>query len=56
MSLAVILEIIAGVLRFPQEVSALIRLLSKSTEEKRQEISDNIQKELKEFQDTGRPS
>lgn len=56
MSFAVILEIILGVLKFPGEVSAFIRLISKSPDAKRQEITAEIQKQLQSFEDTGRPS
>lgn len=56
MSLALILEIISGVLKFPSEVTALIRLLSKSPDEKRQEIAASLQAQLQAFQDTGRPT
>lgn len=56
MSFAVILEIILGVLKFPSEVSAFIRLISKSPEEKRQEILKNIEAESKKLDETGRPT
>jgi hypothetical protein len=56
MSLAVILEIILGFLKFPSEVSAFIRLISKSPDQKRQEIVSDIQSQLKSFEETGRPS
>lgn len=56
MSLALILEIIAGVLKFPSEIAALIRLLSKSPDQKRQEIMADMQKQLQDFENTGRPS
>lgn len=38
MSLGLILEIIVGILKFPGEMLAFVRLISKSPEEKRQEI------------------
>ena len=55
MSLAVILEIIVGILKFPGEVSAFIRLISKSPEEKRQEILKNIEIESRKLDREGRP-
>lgn len=56
MTIGAILEIILGVLKFPGEVSALIRLLSKSPDEKRQEIMQSMQKQLDDFENTGHPS
>lgn len=56
MSLAVIFEIILGVLKFPSEVTALVRLLSKSPDEKRQAIMADIQAQSQSFEDTGRPT
>lgn len=56
MSLAVILEILLAALKFPAELSAFVKLISKSPDEKRQAIMADIQSQLKSFQDTGRPS
>lgn len=42
MSLAVILEIILAVLKFPSEMAAFVRLISKSPEEKRAEIMTQV--------------
>lgn len=56
MSIGIILEIVLGVLKFPTEVSAFIRLISKTPDEKRQEITADIQKQLDAFENTGRPS
>lgn len=38
MSLMAILEVLLAILKFPAELSAFVRLISKSPEEKRQEI------------------
>lgn len=45
MSLALILEVLVALLKFPKELSAFIRLISKSPEEKRQEILKTIEAE-----------
>ena len=42
---ALILQAIVAVLKFPAELSAFIRLISKSPEEKRQEILKTIEAE-----------
>lgn len=56
MSIGVIFEIILGVLKFPGEISAFIRLISKSPEEKRQEILKNIGVESDKLDKEGRPT
>lgn len=55
-SLAVILEILLAVLKFPAELSAFVRLISKTPEQKRQEIMKRIQAESDALDKGGRPS
>lgn len=55
MGLLEILSLISGVLKFPGEVMALIRLLQGTPEEHRQKIMEAIQKEADSFKNTGRP-
>lgn len=38
MSLSLFLQLLTAIFRFPQELAALVRLLEKAPEEKRQEI------------------
>jgi hypothetical protein len=56
MTIATIFELLMGVLKFPEECSALIKLLSKTPEEKHQDILKRINAEEQTFSDTGRPS
>jgi hypothetical protein len=56
MQLAAWLEVIKGVLAFPKEVLAIVRLFQKTPEEKHQDLVAAIQKEAAVFQETGRPS
>lgn len=55
MSIAAIFEIILAVLKFPSEMTAFVKLISKSPDEKRQAIMADIQAQLQGFEDTGRP-
>lgn len=53
--LKVLPEIILGIMRFPEHVLQLIRVLKKTSQEKHQDILDRIAKEEERFEDTGRP-
>lgn len=55
MSLATIIELIFGLLKFPQEISALIRLLSKTPAEKHDQILKVIMDQQRYMEQTGRP-
>lgn len=55
MSFALIIEVLMALLKFPKELSAFIKLISKTPEEKRVEILERIAAEEKHFEDTGRP-
>jgi len=55
MSFSLIIGVLNALLRFPAELSAFIRLISKSPEEKRQEIMKRIENESKHIDETGRP-
>lgn len=54
-SLALILQAVVAALKFPAELSAFIRLVSKSPEEKRQEILKQIEAESAAIDAGGRP-
>jgi hypothetical protein len=54
-SIATIIELIMGLLRFPKEVSALVLLLSKTPVEKHDEILKSIMDQQKYMENTGRP-
>lgn len=56
MSIAVIFQVILAALKFPSEMTAFIKLLQATPDEKRQEITNAIQKQLDDFENTGRPS
>lgn len=56
MSVALILNVIMALLKFPAELGAFIKLVSKSPEEKRQEILKMIQAESDKLDKEGRPS
>jgi hypothetical protein len=56
MTLAAILEIIQGVLKFPAEVLSLIRILRDTPEESREKIMIAMQKESDQLDKTGRPT
>lgn len=55
MNIVLIFKAIAAALAFPTELAALIRLLEKTPEEKRQEVSNRIQAELEAVLAGGRP-
>lgn len=50
-----ILALITGLLNFPKEVMALIKLLQDTPEEKRDDIRKRVMDEFQKFSDTGRP-
>jgi len=56
MSLAIILEIINGVLKFPDAVLRLIRILFKTDQQKHDDILKSAEEAARKFEDTGRPS
>ncbi len=53
---ALILQVVMAALKFPAELSAFIKLISKSPEEKRQEILSRIMVESDKIDQEGRPS
>lgn len=55
MNVAAVLEIIKGVLKFPGEVLALIRMLRDTPEESREKIMAAARTEADRFAKTGRP-
>jgi hypothetical protein len=55
LTLTTILEIIQGVLKFPGEVLALVRILKDTPEESREKIMAAMQAESAKFAETGRP-
>jgi len=55
MSLPLILQAVLAALRFPGEVVALVKLLSKSPEEKRQEIMLSVNRWMDESSSGDRP-
>ena len=56
MTVAAVLEIIKGVLQFPDAVLSLIRILKDTPEESREKILVAMRAEADKFQDTGRPN
>jgi hypothetical protein len=56
MSFGVILEIINGVLKFPDAVLKLVRVLQKTPAEKRDDLLKKMDEEFQKFEDTGRPT
>ena len=55
MTFAAWMEIIAGVLKFPDAILKLIRLFQKTPQEKHEEIVKLISDESAKFEKTGRP-
>lgn len=53
---AVIIELITGVLKFPSEVLALVRVLKGTSDEQRQAVVAQVQKMSDDFKNTGRPT
>ncbi|MBP9709106.1 MAG: hypothetical protein KBD78_15835 [Oligoflexales bacterium] len=56
MSFLVMLEIIKGVLAFPDAILKVIKILQKTDAQRHEEIVEKISKEAEHFRDTGRPS
>lgn len=54
--MATIIELISGLLKFPQEILLLIKILSKTPVEKQADLMVAIQKEADNYAKTGRPS
>lgn len=55
MTLATILEIIKGVLQFPEAILKLIRILRDTPVEQHAKIMEKIEAERKHLEETGRP-
>ncbi len=55
MSVSVVLEVILALFKFPDAMAGFARLISKTPDERRQEIVADIQGELASFENTGRP-
>jgi hypothetical protein len=55
MSITLILEVLVALLKFPAELGALVKLLSKTPEEKRQEIVLQVDKWLADSAASDRP-
>lgn len=56
LSLQAILEIVSGVLKFPGEVLALIRVLQGTPAEQQSKIMEAIARERDSLEKTGRPT
>lgn len=56
MTFAGIIEIVKGVLAFPDQILKLIQVLKKTPQEKHDELLAKIASEAKQFEDTGRPT
>ena len=56
MSLEVILAAIVAALKFPGEMTAFLKVLRETPDEKRADITAALQKQLDSFEETGRPS
>ncbi len=56
MSIGIILEVLLALFKFPSELSAFVKLLSKTPEEKHDALMKTISDEAQKFSDTGRPS
>jgi hypothetical protein len=55
MSISLIFEVLLALFKFPTELGAFVRLISKSPEEKRQEILKKVQAESDALDQGGRP-
>jgi hypothetical protein len=55
MSIGLILQVLLALLKFPKELSAFVRLLEKSPEQKRQEIQAQVSAWMKESAESERP-
>jgi len=56
MTFAAILELINGVLKFPDAVLKLVRALQKTPQEKHEDLLKRMDEEFKRFEETGRPT
>lgn len=56
MGLSEILEVIRGVLQFPETILKFIRLLRKTPQDNHETLLIKISEESKKFEDTGRPT
>lgn len=50
-----VLEIISAVLKFPQAVLSLVRVLTKTPEEQHEDLMKRIAEEAQNFESSGRP-
>lgn len=55
MNLTLILEVLLALFKFPSELGAFVNLLSKSPEEKRQAIMQQVDAWMNESQSSDRP-
>lgn len=55
MSISVILEVILALFKFPDAMASFAKLISKTPDQRRQEIVADIRGELDSFESTGRP-
>lgn len=56
MTAAAIIELITGILKFPHEVLALVRLLQGTPDAQKQDVMKAIEAASVNFQKTGRPT
>ncbi len=56
MTIAGFFTLLAAFLKFPGELTSFIKLLQTTPEEQHADLVANIQKQLKSFEETGRPS
>lgn len=56
MAIAQILELISGVLAFPGQVLAIIRILKKTPQENHDDLLKSMAAEADKFAQTGRPT
>lgn len=55
-NLTLILQAVIAALRFPEELSKFIKLISESPEEKRQKINAQVDSWMKESSESDRPT
>lgn len=55
-TLLLILQTISAVLKFPAEMSAFLKLIEKTPDEKKADITSAIEAQLQGFEQTGRPT
>jgi len=56
MSLKIILEIVLGILKFPDQLLKIIRLFRKTPQEVHEEIMKKVAAEAAKFEESGRPT